>query len=200
MATAARWLVAGVALTLGACASHRYSTLPDLGSSYAERSDILVRLDAWQVKGRIGVRTPDDGFSGALVWRQDGRRVDANLHGPLGVGAIQLSGTTERLELATSDGERVDLVDPERALMRRYGWTVPVDSLRYWLLGIADPAGEATLDIDEHGRLKGLTQFGWTVDFRDYQNVAADELPRRLKARNRDLTLNVSIKDWRIPY
>lgn len=187
-------------LLVASCATHRQSTLPALGDDYHSRERVLAGLDDWQVKGRIGIRTADDGFSGSLLWRQRGKVMSASLRGPLGFGALQLDGTEKQLRLARGDGDVVELANPESALAERYGWTVPVGSFRYWVLGIADPRTRADLDVGGEGLLNGLKQGAWRVIYRDYQIVAGEQLPRKLVADNGDVKMTVSIKDWRIPY
>lgn len=198
--TATRSIFVLFSLLVTSCATHRQSTLPPLGNDYRTRETALALLDDWQVKGRIGIRTADDGFSGSLRWRQRGKVMSASLHGPLGIGALQLDGTEKQLTLARGDGDVVELADPESALAARYGWTVPVGSFRYWVLGIADPRTRADLDLGAEGLLNGLKQGAWQVVYRDYQTVAGEQLPKKLVADNGEIKMTVSIKDWRIPY
>ncbi len=189
-----------VTMFIGGCVTHRGSTLPALGNDFNERQRLLAPIDDWQLKGRIAVRTADDGFSASLLWRQDGREVDARLHGPLGVGAIHLDGNERKLRLERGNGEEEVLYRPEIELRRRYGWTVPVGSFRYWVLGIKDPRSDANLVLDGTGLLSSLEQGDWRVVYRDYQQVAEGRLPKRLVATSGDIKLTVSIKSWHIPY
>ena len=192
-------LVVAAALLTSACASLPPSTLPALPESYAERQTLLQRYDRWQVRGRVAVRTPDDGFSASLAWRQEGKQVAARLHGPLGRGTVLLDGNPRRLTLTHGDGLVEVHDDPEFSLRQRYGWTVPVQSFRFWVLGIADPALPGDFDIDETGRLSALSQGRWSVEYRDYQRVGDGELPRRLVATSDDVRLTIVLKAWEIP-
>lgn len=192
-------LVVAAALLASACASLPPSTLPALPESYAERQTLLQRYDRWQVRGRVAVRTPDDGFSASLAWRQEGKHVAARLHGPLGRGTVLLDGNPRRLTLTHGDGLVEVHDDPEFSLRQRYGWTVPVQSFRFWVLGIADPALPGDFDIDETGRLRALSQGRWSVEYRDYQRVGGGELPRRLVATSDNVRLTIVLKAWEIP-
>ena len=198
---AARPLTIVVALlTVAACATHRGSSLPPLGEDFELRARFLGDIDAWELTGRIGIRTVDDAVSGSLRWHQDGHEIDASMHGPFGAGGVRLSGSGDRLTVARGDGEIVDLVDPERELLERYGWTVPVSSFRYWVLGIADPSRPATDYVVDDGLLRTLTQGGWNIVYREYQAVSDSRLPKKLVAESGDIRLTVSIRGWRIPY
>ncbi|MEO1036151.1 MAG: lipoprotein insertase outer membrane protein LolB [Pseudomonadota bacterium] len=197
IARAASTLLA--ALLLASCASLPPSQLPALPTDYEGREDILAEYDRWEVRGRVAIRTADDGFSAALNWRQSGERIDARLHGPLGRGTVLLEGDPEQLTLRHSDGVVEVMDDPEQSIRWRYGWTVPFDSFRYWVLGIGDPALDGDLEIAENGLLKSLEQGRWRVDYRDYQRVGAAELPRKLIAVSDDVRLTIVLKDWHIP-
>ena len=191
-------IVAAVCLQ-AACVTLPPSTLPALPSGYPERERVLAAYDRWQVRGRVAIRTPDDGFSASLAWRQEGTALDARLHGPLGRGTVLLEGDPDALTLRHSDGVVETLLDPEVSLRQRYGWTVPVRSFRYWVLGIGDPNLDGNLDFDEAGRLRSLEQGAWQVEYRDYQTVGEGELPRRLVAVSEDVRLTIVLKQWEIP-
>ena len=100
---------------------------------------MLGRLDEFEFSGRVGVSYADDGFNGKLRWQQSGGAYDARLSGPLGVGTVLISGDGNEAAITDKDGVTTVLPDVEAALYERYGWTIPVDSLRYWALGIPDP-------------------------------------------------------------
>ncbi|NIQ26669.1 MAG: outer membrane lipoprotein LolB, partial [Gammaproteobacteria bacterium] len=128
------------------CAARKGLELPDLGD-WENRRSTLARLDDWAFNGRIGVAAGDDGFSGSLRWTQDGERFEATVSGPLGIGTVRLEGNGRRVQLTDKDGNRTVLDDAERDLYLRYGWTIPVQSLRYWALGIPDPALPAETEL-----------------------------------------------------
>ena len=48
-------------------------------------------------------------------------------------------GDGQSVMLTEEDGVKTVLQDAEMELRWRYGWTIPVSSLRYWALGIPDP-------------------------------------------------------------
>ena len=188
-------LIAGL-LVLGACATMpRGIELPDLGD-WDTRVQVLGQLDEWTFKGRIAVKAGDDGFNGKINWAQQGDAFNTTVGGPLGVGTVRIEGDGRGIVLTDKDGETTVLVDAELDLQMRYGWTIPVASLRYWALGIPDPARPATTDFDDDGRLVRLQQNTWTVEFPRYQEGGGQPTPRILTATNPDTRVRMVIDHW----
>ncbi|MEM6513321.1 MAG: lipoprotein insertase outer membrane protein LolB [Pseudomonadota bacterium] len=170
--------------------------LPALGD-WEQRRSLLADADDWSLTGRIGIRSDDDGFNARFRHTQDGRRFDATLSGPLGVGTIRVAGDTRAIVLTDKDGEQLTLSNPEADLLRLYGWTIPLDSLKYWALGIPDPAVAATPVIDDAGRLTSLEQRGWRVDIDRYREYAGQQLPARITATSTTTRVRLVVDRWR---
>ena len=97
----------------------------------------------------------------------------------------------------TEDGGEVTaLADPERDLRRRFGWQIPVASLRYWALGIPDPARPADTEFDESGMLTALSQGGWDVTIDQYRDGGGAPMPRRLAAMRDGTRVRLVIDRW----
>lgn len=161
---------------------------------------MLGQVDAFGFTGRIGVKYADDGFNGKLRWDQDGEQYDARLSGPLGVGTVLLRGQGRRVAITDNDGETTVLLDVEPELQRRYGWTIPVDSLRYWALGIPDPRLPAATRFADSGELERLEQRGWVVDISRYRDAGGGQrMPARLQATGPGTTVRLVIDRWEFP-
>lgn len=180
---------------ISGCALERGVELPELGP-WAQRQQLLGSLSDWGFAGRIGVSAGEEGFNGRLRWRQRGDAFEATVSGPLGAGAIRIDGDPTRIAVSERDGDTLILNDPERDLRARYGWTIPVTSLRYWALGVPDPASPATTEFDEAGQLARLQQMSWTVTIPDYREDAGQLMPRRIIALNGDAKVRLVIDNW----
>lgn len=188
-------LAAGaLALSIAGCVTYQ-GRLPPL-TDWAERRAVLADWAEWRAAGRIGVRAGDEGFSAGFDWRQEDERLAASVRGPLGVGGVRLTGTPAELTVVRGRDEPLVLTDPEVELRARLGWTIPVGSLRYWLLGIPDPAAPAQTRFTPGGELAELVQHGWTVRYTSYAPAAGALMPRRLSAARDDLSLKVLVKQW----
>jgi outer membrane lipoprotein LolB len=190
-------LLAAIAVLTAGCAATRPTTeLPEL-TDWDTRRTVLAGAEQWYLKGRIGVRTADDGFNAKLRWTQDAKRFDAQVSGPLGIGNVQLDGDEQAVTLTDKDGVETRLMDAEPELYLRYGWTIPVGSLPYWLLGIPDPNRPAETEIDAAGRLTRLAQGGWDVTFSRYDGGLGAELPGRITASSSTTRVRIVIDDRR---
>lgn len=183
-------------LVLAGCATTRQSVdLPPL-DSWETRTAVLGALDEWAFKGRIAVKAGDEGFNGSFNWAQAGDAFEASVGGPLGMGTVRMEGDGQAIALTDKDGVRTELADAEAELYRRYGWTIPVASLRYWALGIPDPDRPAETELNAAGQLASLAQGGWDVTITHYREGAGAELPFRLSAVNGDTRVRIVIDDW----
>lgn len=182
-------------LILAGCAGTRGLLLPEIGD-WEARKRILGQADEWEFAGRIGVSAGTEGFNGKLWWRQDGVVFRARISGPLGVGTIFINGDRRELTLTDRDGVVTEMDDAEIELRERYGWTIPVSSLRYWALGIPDPASEAKESLNEDGMLASLSQQSWQVTFTQYAEGGGQMMPRRLTAVDEDIKVRLVIDNW----
>ncbi len=180
---------------LSACVGPRSIELPEL-TDWESRQRILGGVDQWEFAGRIGVSAGDEGFNGQLRWRQDGVVFRARINGPLGIGTVFINGDYRELTLTDRNGVVTELEDAEVELRQMYGWTIPVTSLRYWALGIPDPASPAETEFGDDGQLKKLRQSDWQVDFTQYSEGGGQLLPRRLSAVNDDVKVRLVIDNW----
>ena len=184
-----------VAALVAGCATRQSLTLPDL-PDWETRKAVLENVDEWEFSGRIGVKAGNEGFNGQLWWRQDGVVFRARVGGPLGVGTIFINGDHREMTLTDKDGVVTELADAEIDLREMYGWTIPVTSLRYWALGIPDPAAEAATELDEAGLLTRLEQHRWQVDISQYRDAGGQPMPRRLTALSDDARVRLVIDNW----
>lgn len=186
--------MAAVTLVAG-CVTRESLDLPDLGD-WETRRYLLEGLGDWEFNGRIGVAAGDDGFNGSLRWAQDGDNFRATVSGPLGMGTVRLEGNGRQVRLTDKDGVTTELDDAEADLYMRYGWTIPVSSLRFWALGIPDPALPAGTEFDDKGQLSTIEQRGWTVNITRYGEGGGQPMPTRLTAVSEATKVKLVVHKW----
>ena len=169
--------------------------MPDI-STWEQRQAVLSTIVDWEFKGRIAVKAGDEGFNGKFDWTQTGDDFFATVGGPLGIGTVRIEGDDDVIVLTDKDGVQTVLVDPEAELYYRYGWTIPVASLRYWALGVPDPSLPAETRFDDAGRLVVIEQSQWQVRISRYREAAGQELPGSLTASNPDTRVRMVIDRW----
>ena len=182
-------VLAGCAVTPGSV------DLPPI-EGWDSRNEILGGIRDWEFKGRIAVKAGNDGFNGKFNWSQETDSFNATVGGPLGMGTVRIEGDDRRVVLTDKDGARTVLEDAETELYWRYGWTIPIASLRYWALGIPDPRSPAVTELDEEGRLLRLEQRGWIVEISRYKEGGGQQMPRILSATNPETRVRMVIDRW----
>lgn len=162
--------------------------------SWEARRSTLRQLHAFSLQGRLA-ESGLVSFGGALSWMQDGEAFQARFYGPLGVGAVAISGTPEEMEVRSKDGA-IRTRDPEAYMQQQFGWSLPLRGLRYWVLGLPAPGGQTALKLDEFGHILSLKQDGWELSYTEYQNVAGLELPRKFSISDSDRGFKVFVDTW----
>lgn len=184
---------------LAGCATQRVEA-PVSAESPAVRQERLLGLVQWEARGRVAFRSADKGGQGSLQWLQDGAATRIHLSGPFGAGAYQIDSLPGQITVHSRGSEAaLEYLGPdaaERFLAEQVGWSFPVRSVRYWLLGLADPATLAVRQSDAAGRLRELRQSGWVVRYEDYAQGAATWLPHKLVVEREDVRLRFVIDRW----
>ena len=194
-----RLLCAGAATLLLAGCFHAIQPEPGGNSPQAQqaweaRRAALQKLHAFTLQGRLA-ETGLVSFGGTLSWMQDGETFQARFFGPLGVGAVAISGTPQEMEVRSKDGT-VRTREPEAYMQQQFGWSLPLRGLRYWVLGLPAPGGEVQLKLDESGRILALKQDGWELDYSEYQDVNGLGLPKKFTISDSDRGFKVFVDQW----
>jgi outer membrane lipoprotein LolB len=151
------------------------------------------------VRGRVAVAAAGEGFTANLRWIQQGTRAQLTLEGPLGVGGAQVIAAGDELTLVTPHGEQLDNAAAHAELAARLGFDPPLSSLRYWVLGVPDPAQPSTEALDaSQQRLAALTQSGWHIDYVSYGLAGDGSLPARLTLQRDAVRVRLLVDDWRL--
>ena len=182
-------------LALAACQS--LAPLPV--TPWPERRASLQAVDQYSFTGQLAAATASEGFSASLSWQQQGAASDVLLRAPLGVGGAHLNYDGGVLRLTDSHGAQLDGAAAQEQIRRMFGFEPPLASLRYWLLGVPDPATAATETLDDAQRLTVLQQDEWRVEYGEYQQSAGQWLPRRLALQRGDVKLKMQIAHWQLP-
>jgi outer membrane lipoprotein LolB len=164
------------------------------------RRERLQALERWTLNGRIAVAAGEDGFTGGFDWDQQGERAEITLSGPMGGSAMDIHVEGDQA-VVTIRGESVASEDAE-ALFARYfgpGQKLPVEQMRYWLVGAPAPDAPHEESLGEDRRLASLSQAGWRVRYDRYESVGSLALPARMELATEGLRLRVAVSDWRLP-
>jgi outer membrane lipoprotein LolB len=186
--------LAGLAALLAGCPS--MPRKPPTLIPWPERRAQLQTLESYALQGRVAVAAGSEGFSARLHWQQQGARTSLALDGPLGVGGVRVVADGSALNVTNSQGTALDSDAARAELRTRLGFDPPLASLRYWVLGVPDPAMPATENLDAQQRLASLSQDGWDIQYTDYVNSAGAWLPRRLSIQREGVRVRLIVDDW----
>lgn len=193
-----RAIVAGVLAlaVLGGCATPREPVGTGTGLDWDQRRELLRNLEDWRLEGRLALRSGEEGYNGSLNWEQMRDDMDLRVSGPFGVGGFRIYGSIDRLRLETSRGDSYLLQDPESEMVREFGWSLPVGSMRFWVLGVSDPALAAQETVDDQGRLVTLQQAGWAIRYDRYTMSEGTLLPAKMVMENGNVRIRLVTDRW----
>jgi outer membrane lipoprotein LolB len=185
-------------LLLAGCASQ--PTVPGSDVGWDDRRNTLAGTSDWRANGRIAVKSGGDGGQASIRWRQTGSASNVTLSGPFGVGAYEISWNDQSVEVRGKAGD-VELAytgpgAAEQFLNEQLGWSFPAMSLRYWILGVPDPAFESQEQFDTQGWLAAIRQNGWTIDYEDFEIRDDTWLPRRIVMNSDKARVRLIVDDW----
>ncbi len=189
-------LIACSALLLAGC----HTLAPIASTPWIERRAALQAIDNYRFNGQLAAATASEGFSASLRWQQQAATSDVLLRAPLGVGGAHLFYDGAVLRVTASDGSQLEGDAAHAELARLLGFEPPLSSLRYWLLGVPDPAVPgASETLDDAQRLAHLQQGDWRIDYDEYLREGTRWLPRRVAIQRGALRLRLRVAAWQLP-
>jgi outer membrane lipoprotein LolB len=83
-------------------------------------------------------------------------------------------------------------------LQERLGFALPVDNLRFWLLGVPDPSSVFELTRNDQDRALHLAQSDWSIDYDRYTATGGDLLPARIVLTRGDVRVRIIVDHWEL--
>jgi outer membrane lipoprotein LolB len=174
---------------LSACATR--APLAGL-ESWDRRLAELQHVQAWQLDGRAAAAVGTQGWQATLNWRQSGPYAEVNLAGPFGLGALVLKQAPDGLSLNGAPPSALVL----SMLQERLGFELPMENLRFWLLGVPNPGAAFELERNGQDRAQQLIQAGWTLNYDRYVPVNGDLLPSRVVLQRDEVRVRIAVDHW----
>ncbi len=168
--------------------------------NFDTRQEDLLEWPFWEMDGRIGLTVAKDSYNGSVAWEQNGAAIDFRFRGPLGFGGLRIHGDLDdKVRVKTTTGQDFTVSDFESEMQERMGWSIPINSLRFWALGIVDPEVDADVVLNEEDLLDELVQGDWKVVYEAYKEVDGVQLPRKFRITGPDTKIKMVVNDWTIP-
>lgn len=191
-------MLTGLALALALAACQTVPVAPAPAVAWSVRRPALQNLTRFGLSGRVAVAVGKQGFNAGLRWQQSGAVTSLALTGPLGAGGVQVTADGGNLSVVTSNGKHLGDSEARAELQDKLGFEPPLASLRYWVLGVPDPAAPVSVQLDSQQRLTSLTQGGWQIDYGSYMSVGAEWLPRLMTLRREGVRVRVVVDGWQL--
>ncbi|MDP2904237.1 MAG: lipoprotein insertase outer membrane protein LolB [Methylovulum sp.] len=177
----------GSIFLLSGCATFQKETV----GPYSRTSLLqFYKLTQWTFGGRVAITGQKDSWWANISWEHNADKDLIRLSGPLGQGATVIRLTGDMVTVDRGNGDVQSSVQPDVFVSQQVGITVPVQSLRYWVLGLPEP----TQVFEENG--SGFKQSGWQVEYKQMQPVDNQAMPRKITVMNEQVKLKLIIDQW----
>ncbi len=154
----------------------------------------LAKIPAWKLRGKVAVNNENESWSASVRWKQLHDEYLINLIGPLGQGSARINGNDTSISLETSDGETLYSNQPQTLLEEQLGWKIPIQALRYWVVGIPQP-GEARQSLNELGQASFIRQDNWNIVYEDHK-LYNNNIPSRITIEQKESSIRLMIYQW----
>ena len=156
----------------------------------------LYNLQHWKLDGRIAVKSGDEGWNANLTWDHGGEQDRLLISGPFSQGAVSIIMQSGLITINESNGEVSTSRDPDDLLKQKLGFSVPLPSLRYWVLGVPAPDidFQAIRDAEQH--VQGFKQQDWVLTFDSYEKVSSFSMPQKITAQGSSMRLRLVVDEW----
>lgn len=169
-----------------------------LMAAQSAREKTLGQVHDWTLEGRMGVTNADDSRgngSGSLTWQQHGDRYVFSVNGGFGYD-YRLSGGPQGAVLEGVGKQPLRGADAEALMRRAAGWSVPLASLRAWVLGLRAAGSPAQVSFGENRLPAVLDQDGWHVEYRAWDTSRQPALPTKVFASKPPFKVKLSVASW----
>ena len=169
---------------------------PGADAPWAVQRPVLETLERYALNGKVAVAANGQGFTASLRYQQQPRRADLALDGPLGIGGMRITLEEQSLAVTNSRGEALDGEAARAEIERRLGFELPLEELRWWLLGLPAPGQSEVDTAPDGGAIRGFVQNGWHVAINTRAPGLGFSLPQRLTAERGGARLKLFIERW----
>lgn len=162
------------------------------------RLQYLQNIQHWQMEGRISATQNNEGGNASFVWKQLGESYQIKFFGPFGAGAVYVTGSPYQVTLVEADGKEHHAQSADALMHKVAGWQVPLDGIRYWMLGMPIPRHQVdSQTLRDDGSLNNLKQLGWHIQYKNYHQDKSPMIPAKIDLVNGPLKIKIIIKNLR---
>jgi len=156
----------------------------------------IANIQQFSLKGRLGVVTNPNGFSGSIDWQHKPTNDNIQVFSPLGSKVASIAKTPHEVKLTTQDGRVIKAQDAEALTEATLGWRLPLIGLSDWAIGRPSKSKIEASTWDENGRLITLKQDGWDIRYENYSETNGYSIPNKIVLKSEKVNLKLLVETW----
>ncbi len=156
----------------------------------------LSRVKSFSLKGRLGVVTQKQGFSGGIDWQHTSDSDNIEVFSPVGGKVANISKSPSSVTLTKQDGQKISDKDAESLTETTLGFRLPLTGLSDWAIGKPTASNIVSSSWDDSGRLLTLKQDGWDISYENYSDANGVSLPGKVVLKSEKVNLKLLIENW----
>ena len=188
-----------ILLVLAGCATIKQPPPPQPPANSAinqKHLATLANIKAFALKGRLGVVTQKQGFSGGIDWQHQITNDNIDVFSPVGGKIANIAKTPSQVTLTDQKGHSVSAQDAESLTETTLGFRLPLTGLSDWAIGRPSASKIDAANWDETGRLTALKQDGWDISFENYAVQNGVDLPSKILLKSEKVNLKLLVEKW----
>lgn len=168
----------------------------------------LANLKKYALKGRLGVVTAKQGFSGGIEWQHQSSNNQANnnqasvdnidVYSPVGGKIANINKNANEVTMTDQKGNSTRANDAESLTENMLGFQLPLSGLSDWAIGRPTASNIEAAKWDEQGYLTSLKQDGWDISYENYSENNGYNLPNKVILKSEKVNLKLIIEKWTI--
>lgn len=156
----------------------------------------LTKIKSFALKGRMGVVTQKQGFSGNIDWQHQLVTDNIDVYSPVGGKVANIAKTPSGVTLTDQKGRIISAQDAESLTEMTLGFRLPLTGLAHWALGKPTASIVKSSTWDEKGRLLTLKQDGWDIAYDNYMSADGVDLPNKIVLKSEKVNLKLLVESW----
>lgn len=157
-----------------------------------------AQANAWELQGKIAVKTAEDKFSTNLYWLHQPAANDLRLTTVLGTTVLTLK-TNQGMATLEVDGKIYRDSNAQDLLTGISGWSIPLDSLPLWITGQIG-SNDKIVSYNPDGTIKQVISYdpqaNWSVSFLSWQQQSGALVPKLLKIERENVQIKIQTNQW----
>ena len=194
------------ALFLGACASQPVppstTSAPTNASINQQHLTTLATIKSFSLKGRLGVVTQKQGFSGSIEWQHQTNKDyqtsldNIDVYSPVGGKLANISKIANGVTMTDQKGNSVKANDAESLTETTLGFRLPLSGLSDWAVGRPTASKIEASSWNAQGHLTHLKQDGWDISYENYTEINGINLPNKIVLKSDKVNLKLLVEKW----